>query len=400
MRSRPLVALLLVVLLLAGLAPAVSAQDALVATDLTLDLPAVEGNQHQVPLAPGTTTPFNLTITYSWEAGGYSLDPTEIVVETSGQDNWLQPSLNETPPYYVQPPTAPGTSGSRTVNLTLNLTVTEDAPSFVTTFLFLGGTAKQNSERGNLQPSSHNPDPKFTSGALPQVRVTPSQKLVQLRGGETLAVPVEVSNTGNVPVSAALATREVPDDLGVSLASEVRVPLDGTRVANMTVSSSEMLSSMRGEFLIEARPRWTEDAEETGPTTRTNVVVDVRDLPSAVLFGQQNIAEVMAFTGILVFASFAAGWPLTAWWERRRKAAGRAPFGSGSSGSRSRGGDGGDGSDGDDGDGETVHGVPREGDDYEIVTSDRDVFSERKVHGVPKEGPDYEVVDEDDLFGS
>lgn len=405
MRFRPFVALPLVAVLVLSLAAVpVSGQGGqCTASEPTLefDIPAIDGKNYQKLIAPGTTESVNVTLTYAWESGSYSVDPIEIRRDgttplTHARAGWLEPSLNVSPPIYVDVPMSPGPNGSQTIPMTLNLTVSEDAPSDETTHIWLEGRAEESCEgyRGNIPSTAFSNTWRFTSGHLPQVRVTPDQKLVQLRGGETLDVPVEVANTGNVDVSAGLEALEVPDGISVGINSTVRVDHEGTAAVPMTITSESILSQMREEFVLQAMPRWTEDDAVDGPTTRTTVVVAVRNLPSAVLLGQQNIAEVMIFTGVIVGISFAAGWPLTAWWENRRKAAGRAPFGSGSS-PRSGSSD-----DDDDDAGGTVHGVPKEGDDYEIVTSDRDVFSDRKVHGVPKEGPDYEVVEEDDLFDS
>lgn len=404
-RFRPLVALPLVAVLVLSLAavPVLGQGGQCTASEPTLefDIPEIEGDTYQKLIAPGTTESIDVTLTYAWESGSYSVDPIEIRRDgttpfSHARAGWMETSLNESPPIYVDVPSeAGGSGGSKTIPLTLNLTVSEDAPSDATTFVWLEARAEQSCDgyRGNIPGTAFTDNTwKFTSGHLPQVRVTPDQKLVQLRGGESLDVPVEVANTGNVDVSAGLEALEVPDGIGVEINSSVRVDHEGTAVVPMTITSDSVLSQMREEFILQAKPRWTEDAAVAGPTTRTNVVVAVRNLPSAVLLGQQNIAEVLIFTGVIVGISFAAGWPLTAWWENRRKAAGRAPFGSGSS-PRSGSSD-----DDDDDGGKTVHGVPKEGDDYEIVTSDRDVFSARKVHGIPKEGPDYEVVEEDDLF--
>lgn len=406
MRLGPLVALPLVVLLVASMAGPVSGQSigCTRTPELTFDIPAIDGDTYQKPIPPGTTESLDVNLTYSWPEGSYSLDPIEIRRDggtplTRARASWLEPTLNESPPIYVDDEEIQGSSGqpgSATIPITLNLTVSEDAPSFETSFIWLTARAAANCDRGNLEADTFDNTWKFTSGALPQVRVTPDQKLVQMRGGETVTVPVAVTNTGNVDVTTGLEALEVPEGVEVSLDSSAQVPHEGTATVDMEITSNDMLSQLRDEFILEARPHRTNHTDQRGPTTRTNVVVSVRDLPSAVLFGQQNIAEVLIFTGVIVGISFAAGWPMTAWWERRRKAAGRAPFGSGSSprsGSSDDDDDGGDGT-------STVHGVPKEGDDYEIVTSDGEVFRKRKVHGVPKEGPDYEVVEEDDLFDS
>lgn len=414
-RTRPLVALPLVALVLASLALPVSGQLGSCSaseTELTFDITAIDGNQHEVPIPPGTTESFDVEMTYSWPAGGYSVDPVEIARDgssplTFGGPSWIETTFNRSAPIYVDVPQAPGPAGSVTVPLTLNVTMTEEAPSFVLDFVWIEAIAEDNCDdgRGNLEEDGFSQTWRFSAGALPQVRVTPSQKLVQLgtvdedghRSLDGRVVPVEVANTGNVDVQTELSVLEVPDRLDVQIEPGVEVPVEGTRNVNMTLKASGILDSMRGEFILEARPHWSDDAETVGPTTRTTVVVSVQDLPSALLFGQQNIAEVLVFTGLVVVGAFAAGWPMTTWWERRRKAAGRGPIGSGSSGRSATSRDD-DGDDGDDG--STVHGVPKEGDDYEIVEEDRDVFSKRKVHGVPREGPDYEVVEEDDLFDS
>lgn len=409
----PLTVLAVVALLglsmVVSLAPTATAQAPPVDTQLTVHIPR---DVLEEPIPPGTTRTINFTANYSWPDSGYSRDPTEITfsVRPGGAPSWV--SIEWLPQSFtyvsVWPECAseadcnePFVGGSRNITHAMNVTVLEEAPSFQPSRLLLNARAEENTDNGNLKGDNWNNDGDLhfvTAGVLAQVGLSSSEAFVQIRGGETRTIPVDVQNTGNANVTVALSARDVPEGLEVALPSQVEVPHEGTTTVNMTVRVLDALQGGQTGFVLEGVPRWTQDAAVRGPRAMTEVTVDITPLPQAVLLGQMTLNEVFIFTGGLVVAFFVVGWPMTVWWEDRRKrqrAAARAGTGSSTAGPRNQiAGDAGSGSldDGTDrpAGGPSGRGTgsgPRPG----AVAPGA---ATAHAHGVPEEGDDYTVVDD------
>lgn len=389
----PLVLVALVLLMLS--VPAVQAQGQR-PTELSMEIEGVEGTggtaEFVQPIPPGETRSFTVWLNYSWPEGGYAMSPTEIELDIDQTPAWAEVEWNRTLILAEVPESEWGTGGETTVTALLNVTVTEEAPAFDPEAVFLTGRAKDNNERprGNLEASSARGQttPLLAAGILAQVRVTPAEGLVQIRGGETRQIPVDVQNTGNTAVRAQLGATDVPESIDVQIPANVRVTNENTTTVNMTITANDIFSSLESSFQLQAVP-FAERNDDRGPRTTFDVVVSVRDLPSAVLLGQQTLTEVFIFTAVFVGASFVVGWPLTVWWEDRRK----------SKRGRDRGQEPDSPAD------RKVYGIPAEGRDY-VVVQDSDIFErarsvrprDHRVYGVPEQGDDYVVVDDDEVF--
>lgn len=423
-RRLTLVAVLALALL--ALVPSAQAQDtAAVATQIQLGISGFsepdggDSSTLQVPIAPGKSRTFTLFVNYTWEQGGYSMDATNIHLRTRAGAGWLRPSLDQTL-VRAHPPDAPGMAGTDTIEVNLTLSVSEEAPAFDGEFVFVEGRAEQNADpgRGNLQRAPENGWNRYAglvnAGVLAQVRVTPEERLIQIRGGETRTIGVDVENTGNVNLTSSLKAIETGDNIDVDIGGgDVEIPVEGTTQTDMTITVDDILAGGESGFVLEARPEATDEAQSgTSTISRTDLSLSMTPLPMAVLFGDQTIFEVFLFTAIFVSASFAAAWPMTHWYETRRKELGKAPFGAGGS-SRSRGrssDDDDDGSTGKDRSTGTVHGVPKQGEDYEVV-EETDIWEQDEETpgdaetSEPSEETDagddaeVEIVDDDDIFG-
>lgn len=409
---------LLALSMVVSLAPTATAQAPPVDTQLTVHIPR---DVLEEPIPPGTTRTINFTANYSWPDGGYSRDPTEITfaVRRGGAPSWV--SIEWLPQSFtyvsVWPACAseedcnePFVGGSRNITHAMNVTVLEEAPSFQPSRLLLNARAEENTDNGNLKGDNWNNDGNLhfvTAGVLAQVGLSSSEAFVQIRGGETRTIPVDVQNTGNANVTVALSASDVPEGLEVVLPSQVEVPHEGTTTVNMTVRVLDALQGGQTGFVLEGVPRWAEDAAVRGPRAMTEVTVDITPLPQAVLLGQMTLNEVFIFTGGLVVAFFVVGWPMTVWWEDRRKrqrAAARARTGSSTGGPRNQiAGDAGSGSL-DSGQDRPSGGPGGTGRETGTGSGPRPGAvapgaAMARAHGVPEEGDDYTVVDDAAIEG-
>lgn len=367
-------ALVIAVLLLVPIAlPFVQAQGgaASVETDVSIDVLKVKGEgsgRFTVPIPPKKTETFKVLINYTWAEGGWARERTEIELSIRQTPDWIRAEWSRSIVYAGVPADEWGGGGNTTVPVFLNVTATEDAPAFNLQPIFLNARALDNTDvgSGNLQGSSTETVPLISAGYLAQATITPAEGLIQIRGGETRMIAVDVQNTGNTNITAHVGAHDVPSSLRVTMPTNVTVATANTTTVDMVVTATDMLASNRGKFVLEAVPRAVDDPSVRGPRSEFEVVVDVRDLPSAVLLGQQTLTEVLIFSALFVGGAFVAGWPLTTWWENRRKEKGRTPgydlpsLGTSEAGSASRG----------EPSAPKVYGVPKEGDDYEIVDDD------------------------------
>lgn len=396
--------------------PSARAQTDLVDTHLTVTFPEDVGNL--TIIRPGQTRTYNLTVVYAWEPGGYSFARTEIRFEATRSPSWATVEFVPEDFRYVQPPAVcppsrqcptPGPAGNVTFIQQVNVTIDEEAPSFEPDWFTVEATAEPNTAKGNLEGSSDETDQtrQLAAGALPEVRITSSESFIQIRGGETRTIPVDVQNTGNVEVLTRLDARDLPEGIEVEVPSEVEVNRGGTTTVNMTVRVDNPLFGERAGFLLEAVPRHKQDPAVRGPRATAEVTVSVTPLPQAMLLGQMTPTEVFLFTGGLVTVFFVVGWPMTVWWEERRKrsrAADRREILAGDEGSGSIGSDPGSASGYGSG---TASGPgpapgPGPGDGPGRGTRTASPASAvgpgvARAHGVPEEGDDYVVVDESEF---
>lgn len=300
-------------LLLTAIAPFAAGQPTTSSSELSVSVAPEDRGE---VVAPGTTVTWTVVVEYDVTEAALAWNRTEIEVRVPTHPPWA--TVDVDPSYlYVEVPPDPR-AGNATNRTEVEIAVDDAAPLNDTRAydaaenrLFIDAEAEAN---GNVDGSSDRKTVPVWTGRRPGVEIAADPPRLDLRGGETGRLTVELRNTGNTgEVVEVLANRT--SGLEVDGTGTVRLRRDEVATTNLSVRAEGWLASGSRSLGLEAIPR---RGDAVGPPADLTVPVEVTPLPAAVLLGEQTITEVAAFSAALVVASLLAGWPMTTWWRRRK----------------------------------------------------------------------------------
>lgn len=301
-------------LLLTALAPVAAGQPTTSSSELAVHVaPEDRGGI----IAPGTTVTWTVVVEYNVSETALAWNRTEIAVRVSSRPPWATVDLGATY-LYVDVPLDPR-AGTATNRTEVEIAVDAAAPLNGTRAyhagenrLFIDARAEPN---GNVKASSAREVVPVWTGRRPGVEIAADPPRLDLRGGETGRLTVELRNTGNTGEVVEISANRT-SGLDVDGPGTVRLGRDEVVETNLSVRADGWLASGSRSLGLQAIPR---RGDVVGPTADLTVPVEVTPLPAAVLLGEQTITEVAGFSAALVVASLLAGWPMTTWWRRRKQ---------------------------------------------------------------------------------